>query len=51
MNSEKYKDSIKLLMGVPGIGRTIAILWLLKIGDVCGVENIDRLNACIGILS
>ena len=44
MNSEKYNDSIKLLMGVPGIGRTIAILWLLEIGDVCRFENIDRLN-------
>ncbi|MBO9200788.1 transposase [Niastella sp. MAH-29] len=30
------------LMGVPGIGRTIAILWLLEIGDVRGFENRDR---------
>ena len=48
MNSEKYNDSIKLLMGVPGIGRTIAILWLLEIGDVRRFENIDRLNAYVG---
>ena len=40
MNSEKYNDSINLLMSVPGIGPTIAILWLLKIGDVRRFENI-----------
>ncbi|WP_081483296.1 transposase [Niastella koreensis] len=35
-------------MSVPGIGRTIAILWLLEIGDVRRFENIDRLNAYVG---
>jgi transposase len=48
MNSEKYSDSIKLLMSVPGIGRTIATLWLLEIGDIRRFENIDRLNAYVG---
>lgn len=48
MNSERYNESIKLLMSVPGIGRTIAIVWLLEIGDVRRFENIDRLNAYVG---
>jgi transposase len=48
MNSEKYTEDIKLLRSVPGIGSTIAMLWLLEIGDVRRFGNIDQLNAFVG---
>lgn len=48
MSSEKYIDNIKLLRSVPGIGSTVAMLWLLEIGDIRRFGNIDQLNAFVG---
>lgn len=44
----RYNQQAKLLMTAPGIGRTVAILWLLEIGDITRFKSFDALNDLIG---
>ncbi len=49
MATEKYKAPFDLLMSVPGIGRTIATLCVLEIGDIRRFRSFDQLNDFIGL--
>jgi transposase len=49
MATEKYKARFELLRSVPGIGRTIATLCVLEIGDIKRFKSFDQLNDFIGL--
>lgn len=49
MATEKYKARFELLRSVPGIGRTIATLCVLEIGDIRRFKSFDQLNDFIGL--
>jgi len=44
----KYKEQAKLIMSVPGIGPTTAMLFLLEVGDIKRFKGFDALNDFIG---
>ena len=44
----RYNEQAKLLMTAPGIGRIVAMLWLLEIGDVNRFHSFDALNDLVG---
>jgi transposase len=44
----KYEQQAKLLMSVVGIGRTLAMLFLLEVGDIHRFKGFDALNDMIG---
>ena len=44
----KYEQKANLLMSTPGIGRTLATLFLLEIGDIRRFNGFDALNDLIG---
>lgn len=48
MMKGKYEQRAKLLMSTPGIGRTLAMLFLLEVGDVKRFKGFDPLNDMIG---
>ena len=49
MGSLCYKEKVDLLLTIPGVGRTIAMLWLLEVGDVCRFRSFDELNDFVGL--
>lgn len=49
MATDKYKVQFDLLLSVPGIGRTIATLFVLEIGDIKRFKTFDHLNDFIGL--
>lgn len=44
----KYEQQAKLLMSVPAIGRTLAMLFLLEVGDIYRFKGFDALNDMVG---
>ena len=44
----RYEHKASLLMSTPGVGRTVAMLFLLEIGDVSRFKGFDPLNGLIG---
>ena len=44
----KYEQEATLLMSTPGIGRTLAMLFLLEVGDINRFKGFDPLNDLIG---
>ena len=44
----KYQQKAELLMTTPGIGRTLATLFVLEVGDIYRFEDFDALNDMIG---
>lgn len=44
----KYEQQAKLLMSVPAIGRTLAMLFLLEVGDIHRFKGFDALNDMVG---
>jgi transposase len=48
MSSKKYETKTKLLMGIPGIGRTTSTLFLLEVGDIRRFKGFDALNNFVG---
>jgi transposase len=44
----RHNEKAKLLMTAPGIGRTIAMLFLLEIGDIKRFGSFDALNDLVG---
>ena len=44
----RYEQKARLVMSVPGIGRTLAMLYVLEIGDVSRFKGFDALNGLIG---
>jgi len=44
----KYQQKAQLLMSTPGIGRTLAMLFLLEVGDIRRFRGFDSLNDMIG---
>jgi transposase len=48
MKTEKYKNRIKILTTIPGIGPIVSALFLLEIGDVRRFRTFDALNSFIG---
>jgi len=44
----RYEQKATLLMSTPGIGRTLAMLFLLEIGDINRFKGFDPLNDLIG---
>jgi transposase len=48
MSSEKYAAKSKLLRTVPGVGPTMATLFLLEVGDIKRFKVFDQLNNLIG---
>jgi transposase len=44
----KYEQKATLLMSTPGIGRTLAMLFLLEVGDIRRFKGFDSLNDLIG---
>jgi transposase len=49
MATEKYKARFELMRSVPGIGRIIATLCVLEIGDIKRFKSFDQLNDFIGL--
>lgn len=49
MATEKYKPRFELYMSAPGIGRTLATLCVLEIGDIKRFGNFDQLNDFVGL--
>jgi transposase len=48
MSSKKYEGKTKLLMSIPGIGRTTSTLFLLEVGDIKRFKGFDALNNFVG---
>ncbi len=48
LRTGKYGDKAKLVMSVPGMGPTTAMLFLLEIGDVSRFKGFDALNDFVG---
>jgi transposase len=44
----RHNEKAKLLMTAPGIGPTVAMLWLLEIGDIKRFSSFDALNDLVG---
>jgi transposase len=44
----KYEQKATLLMSTPGIGRTLAMLFVLEIGDINRFNGFDPLNDMVG---
>ena len=44
----KYEQKTTLLMSTPGIGRTLAMLFVLEVGDIRRFKGFDALNDLIG---
>ncbi len=49
LRQNKYKEDATLLMSAPGIGPTVAMLFLLEIGDVRRFPSFDQLNDFVGL--
>jgi len=47
---EKYKDNVKLLISIPGIGLITAMTLLTEIDDISRFKNLDRLCSYIGLI-
>ena len=48
MSSEIYAAKTKLLSTVPGVGPTMAALFLLEVGEIKRFNGFDRLNNMVG---
>ena len=48
MSSKKYAAKTKLLSSVPGVGPTMASLFLLEVGEIKRFKGFDRLNNMVG---
>jgi transposase len=48
MQTKKHEPNMKLITSVPGIGPTIATLFLLEAGDIKRFSSFDRLNSFVG---
>ena len=44
----RYEQRVRLAMSVPGIGRTLAMLYVLEIGDVSRFKGFDALTSLVG---
>jgi transposase len=44
----RYNEKAALLISAPGIGRTLAMLFLLEVGDISRFNSFDPLNDLIG---
>lgn len=44
----KYEQKATLLMSTPGVGRTLAMLFVLEVGDINRFKGFDPLNDLIG---
>ena len=47
---ERYKEKIKLLRSIPGIGEITALLFTTEIGDITRFKTFDRLCDYIGLV-
>jgi len=45
-----YPENLRLLIGIPGIGRVTAITLLSEIEDINRFRNIDRLSSFVGLI-
>jgi len=48
--TERYKDNISLLLSVPSIGITSAMIFLTEIGDIKRFERFDELCSFFGLI-
>ncbi|MDQ3534692.1 MAG: IS110 family transposase [Bacteroidota bacterium] len=48
--SERYKDNFELLLSVPGIGLTTAMMLLVQIGDINRFKSFDELCSYVGLV-
>lgn len=48
LRKSRYEQKARLVMSIPGIGRTIAMLAVLEIGDIKRFKGFDPLNSMIG---
>lgn len=48
--TERYRDKCGLLMGIPGIGRIVAMNLLTQLGDITRFKTIDELCHYVGIV-
>ena len=44
----RYEQKARLLMSTPGIGRTVAMLFALEVGDIRRFKGFDALNGLVG---
>jgi transposase len=47
---QRYKEEIKLIRSIPGIGEIIALLIITEIGDICRFKTLDQLCDWIGLV-
>jgi len=45
----KYQQKAELLMSTPGVGRTLAMLFLLEVGNINRFKSFDALNDLVGL--
>lgn len=45
-----YKEKVKLLMGIPGVGRQTAMILLTEIGDINRFPTLKELSAYFGLI-
>lgn len=48
--SQAYKEDVKLLLSVPGVGILTAMLLLTEVGDISRFKGIDHLCSYIGLI-
>jgi transposase len=48
--SERYKNNVKLLMSVPGVGTLTAIRFLLELGDIRRFRRKEELSSFLGLI-
>lgn len=48
--SEKYKTDVDLLLRIPGIGITSAILFLVQFGDINRFKRLDEICSYVGLI-
>jgi transposase len=47
--SERYRESVRLLTSIPGIGVLIAMELLTELGEVARFRRADKLSAYVGL--
>jgi transposase len=47
---ERYRDNVKILLSVPGVGRLTAMILLTELGDITRFIDLDHLCAYLGLM-
>jgi len=48
MRTERYSENVELLISIPGVGPTTAMLVVMEIGEIERFKSFDKLNNFVG---